>query len=100
MISTSSDEARKSPLGSWQAKNWNPAVGSTRWEEFCEALDKPIFGRNGLAAVTGDEEVLYDDESGLVTFVGWDGLQLDISVLNYAKYIKEVRLTGCVSYFL
>ncbi|GAA5977759.1 hypothetical protein JCM10908_005082 [Rhodotorula pacifica] len=26
------------PLGSWQARNWDPAVGSTRFFQFCDAI--------------------------------------------------------------
>ncbi|KAJ3558690.1 hypothetical protein NM688_g768 [Phlebia brevispora] len=85
----------ESPLGSWQAKNWDPAVGSNRWDEFCEALDKPIFGGAELEELIGDEEASYDQRSQLVTFYGMDGLQLDLSILNYAKYIKQNYVSQC-----
>ena len=67
----------QSPLGSWQAKNWDPAVGSTRFDEFCAALAQPFGGK-------GSEQA--------VALPG--GLEVPITVLNYANYIKKV------SYFL
>ncbi|PSR83862.1 hypothetical protein PHLCEN_2v5571 [Hermanssonia centrifuga] len=80
----------ESPLGSWQAKNWNPEVGSTRWEEFCEALDKPIFGHPDLLLNT---TAFYDHDTKMVTFPG--GLEVDLSVLNYARYIRENYVSRC-----
>jgi len=32
----------QSPLGSWQSKNWDPAVGSTAFDQFCKAINKPV----------------------------------------------------------
>ncbi|KAG5219368.1 extracellular serine carboxypeptidase [Salix suchowensis] len=29
----------ESPLGSWQSKNWNPAIGSMRFDTFCAAVN-------------------------------------------------------------
>lgn len=66
-------------------------VGSNRWEEFCEALDKPILSHSDLVSIVGNDKIIYDEESGLVTFAEWEGLQLDLSVVNYAKYIREVN---------
>lgn len=34
------------PLGSWQARNWDPAVGSTRFFRFCDALTPPTNDSN------------------------------------------------------
>ncbi|KAH7925596.1 peptidase S28 [Leucogyrophana mollusca] len=77
----------ESPLGGWQSKNWDPEVGSLEFDEFCEALDKPIFGKNYLSALP------YDHKDRLVSLPG--GLELDFSVLNYAKYIKEHVVSQC-----
>ena len=63
----------QSPLGAWQSKNWDPEVGSTRFDEFCEALAKPLFGKNAT-------------EFTLLP----GGLSVPITVYNYGKYIKEV----------
>ena len=68
-----------SPLGYWQAKCWDPKFGSTAFEDFCEVLGKAPAHLEALEY--GHEERMVD--------VG-DGLTLDFSVLNYAKYIREV----------
>lgn len=73
----------KGPLGAWQSKNWDPAVGSTGFDEFCEALSKPIGGAMHIAALPiGHEDRLLSV---------WDDHKIDFSVLNYAKWIREVR---------
>ncbi|KAI0742186.1 peptidase S28 [Irpex lacteus] len=92
----------QSPLGSWQAKNWDPAVGSTAFDEFCEALEKPIFGHHADESIFGHTDLLgeakdakyeYDPETRVVTFE--DGLALDVSILNYARYIRENYVSKC-----
>jgi hypothetical protein len=65
----------QSPLGSWQDKNWDPAVGSTQFDDFCAALN----GNTSSLADTTEE----------VPFV--DGHKINIALLNYAKYIRDVR---------
>ena len=82
----------QSPLSTWQAKNWDPAVGSNEFEEFCEALDKSIFGHSELLP-EADDVADYDTQTRMVSFS--DGLTLDISILNYAKYVREVS-TCCL----
>ncbi|KAL4250656.1 peptidase S28 family protein [Abortiporus biennis] len=84
----------RSPLGAWQSKNWDPKVGSVKFDEFCAALDKPLVGK--------DSEVLnvtmfYDHDMKMVTLS--DGLQVDLSVFNYAKYIKERYVSKCPEEF-
>lgn len=81
----------QSPLSTWQAKNWDPAVGSTKFEEFCEALDKSIFGHSELLPEV-DDATTYDPQTRMVSFS--DGLTLDISILNYAKFVREVSIRG------
>ena len=61
----------QSPLGSWQAKNWDPTVGSSAFEGFCAALASP-HGKSETELLPG-------------------GLEIPFTVYNYAKYIKEVR---------
>jgi|ERR1700727_779783 hypothetical protein len=73
----------QSPLGSWQDKNWDAAVGSTKFDEFCEALGKPPFGANAA-----DVNAPFGDSARMITLPG--GLSLDFAILNYAKYIKDV----------
>ena len=77
----------QSPLGSWQAKNWDPEVGSTRFNEFCAVLDKPLIGMTGTA-----ETVAYDESTNMVTVPG--GLDVPLTVYNYATFIKEVSGMG------
>ena len=75
----------QSPLGSWQAKCWDPAVGSTRFEEFCDTLSKP-FGKITTAAL----ELPYGHDDRKVTVD--NGLAVDFAVVNYGKWIKNVRI--------
>jgi hypothetical protein len=77
------DGTQKAPLGYWQAKVWDPAVGSTKFDEFCAFLDKPRLGDDG------SRSLLPVGHGGrLVDLPG--GIKLDFSILNYADYIKEV----------
>lgn len=78
----------KSPLGSWQAKNWDPVVGSTRWDEFCEALAQPIWKHPDLISAM-NHTVEYDPASHRLFYD--DGLVVELAVVNYAKYIRKVR---------
>lgn len=77
---------RKGPLGAWQSKNWNPAIGSTLFDEFCEALSKPIGGATHMAALP------IGHEDRLLTL--WDDHKIDFSILNFAKWIREVRVVS------
>jgi hypothetical protein len=62
------------PLGSWQDRNWDPAVGSTAFDEFCAILN-------------GDTPTL-EDTARTVLLPG--GLKVNVALLNYAKWIREV----------
>jgi hypothetical protein len=73
----------QSPLGSWQAKCWDPKVGSTSFDEFCETLGKP-FGKITTASL----ELPFGHEDRMVTL--YDGLAVDFAVVNYGKWIKQV----------
>ncbi|EPT05266.1 hypothetical protein FOMPIDRAFT_1013559 [Fomitopsis schrenkii] len=71
-----------SPMGYWQAKVWDPAVGSTGFEEFCAALAQPLgHARARLLD--------YDAETQTVALPG--GLNVPKVVYNYAQYIKEAH---------
>ncbi|KJA23225.1 hypothetical protein HYPSUDRAFT_137830 [Hypholoma sublateritium FD-334 SS-4] len=80
----------ESPLGSWQAKCWDPAVGSTRFEEFCDTLSKP-FGKVTTAAL----ELPYGHDDRKVTLD--DGLAVDFAIVNYGKWIKNHVVSRCPS---
>jgi len=78
----------QSPLGLWQAKNWDPAIGSTQFDEFCEVLGTPPFGISAA-----DVNAPFGDKDRLIRHSG--GLHLDFAVLNYAKYIKDYYVSLC-----
>lgn len=61
----------QSPLGAWQAQNWNPKVGSHAFQGFCDAL---LDGHAGSSI-------------GLI--------KVPAAVVNYAKYIKENIVSQC-----
>ncbi|ORY33065.1 serine carboxypeptidase S28-domain-containing protein [Naematelia encephala] len=64
-------EVLQSPLGLWQAKNWDPAVGSEAFYGFCDALTA-----GGAAS-----------QIGLV--------RIPAAVVNFAGYIKTEVVTTC-----
>lgn len=70
-------------------------MGSTKFDEFCEALDKPVFGHPDQLGLVLNETMFYNAQTNMVTLP--DGLEFDLSVLNYAKYIKEVCYCPSVS---
>ncbi|EKM49563.1 uncharacterized protein PHACADRAFT_265104 [Phanerochaete carnosa HHB-10118-sp] len=84
----------ESPLGYWQAKNWDPAVGSTKFDEFCKSLDKPIVPhvtfRNLLAI---NETLHFNETEQIVTFQ--EGFQVAFAMLNYAEYIRTNFVSLC-----
>ncbi|KAK8843963.1 hypothetical protein IAR55_006755 [Kwoniella newhampshirensis] len=59
------------PTGYWQAKNWDPAVGSTEFYNFCDTL------------TAGGS----DGHLGL--------LKIPAEIVNYGKYIKERVVSRC-----
>ncbi|THH11148.1 hypothetical protein EW145_g846 [Phellinidium pouzarii] len=67
-----------SPLGAWQGKNWDPKVGSDRFDTFCAALASPHAGK---------------DASETFLFPGH--LEIPITLYNYAKYIKKNYVSRC-----
>lgn len=77
----------ETPLGYWQAKVWDPAVGSTKFDEFCAFLDKPILGNDSVSSLP------VGHEDRLIHLPG--GIKLDFSILNYAQYIKENFVSQC-----
>ena len=73
----------KSPLAAWQAKCWDPEVGSNRFDEFCNALSKP-YGRFSMEV----NELPFGHDDRMVTLKG--GLAVDFSIVRYGRWIKEV----------
>ncbi|KAJ7143549.1 serine carboxypeptidase S28-domain-containing protein, partial [Mycena crocata] len=80
----------ESPLGSWQSKCWHPDFASTRFDEFCAALDKPPFGS---ALSLSELSLPYGAPGRSITLPG--GLAVDFTVLNYASYIKKHIVSRC-----
>ncbi|KAK1922604.1 serine carboxypeptidase S28-domain-containing protein [Papiliotrema laurentii] len=64
-------EVISSPLGYWQAQNWDPAVGSTGFQVFCDALTAGGAG----------------SKVGLI--------RIPAEVVNYGKYIKGHVVSQC-----
>lgn len=76
----------QSPLGAWQAKCWDPEVGSTVFDEFCESLDKWVIPGRVSAA---DMDLPFGHPKRMVS-LGQD-FALDIAIVNFGKWIKKVR---------
>ncbi|KAI0041437.1 peptidase S28 [Auriscalpium vulgare] len=64
----------QSPIGAWQDKNWDPAVGDTAFDDFCAALNGNM---TDLADVEQDVRLP-------------DGLTVNAALPNYAQYIIDV----------
>ncbi|PFH51231.1 hypothetical protein AMATHDRAFT_59519 [Amanita thiersii Skay4041] len=79
-----------SPLGYWQAKNWDPEVGSTGFDDFCEVLNGPVKFSH-LANLP------YEHSERMVEMP--EGLLLDLAVVKYAYYIKKNVVSECPSEF-
>ncbi|WVQ93094.1 hypothetical protein IAU59_000158 [Kwoniella sp. CBS 9459] len=59
------------PLGYWQARNWDPKVGSNKFYDFCDALTAGGAG----------------SKLGLI--------RIPASIVNYGRYIKENVVSRC-----
>jgi len=70
---------------SWQAKNWDPEVGSEEFDEFCKRINHPFKSIEEAVEVTG---VDIEDVMALVSAAGFD-----FTLLNYAVYVRAVRLS-------
>jgi hypothetical protein len=67
------------PLDFWQNRNWDPAVGSTTFDHFCATLN-------------GDTPTV-KDTARMVHLPG--GLNVNVGLLNYAKWIRENVVSLC-----
>ncbi|KAI5476322.1 hypothetical protein MNV49_007893, partial [Pseudohyphozyma bogoriensis] len=77
------------PLGSWQARNWDPKVGSTEFFSFCDALTSP--SDELAASLNPDEELLL---SAFPPFPS-DPRKTLASFKAYAAYIQENVASLC-----
>ncbi|GAA5934245.1 uncharacterized protein JCM15063_004515 [Sporobolomyces koalae] len=71
------------PLGSWQARNWDPRVGSKTFYRFCDAL-------TNNASASGQIE----EEMSLPKWPSNPRKQL-AAFANYANYVKEHIASRC-----
>ncbi|KAJ4482389.1 serine carboxypeptidase S28-domain-containing protein [Lentinula aciculospora] len=78
----------ESPLGSWQAKVWDPKVGSTNFDEFCAALNKPLGHKN-----PGVTLLEHGHPDRMLSLPG--GLKVDLAIVNYGTWIKEHVVSKC-----
>ena len=70
---------------SWQAKNWDPAVGSEEFDEFCKRIHHPAKSFEDIIKATGAD---LDDAMALVSTPGFD-----FTLLNYAAYVRAVSIS-------
>jgi len=80
-------DCMQSPLGYWQTKCWDPAVNSDKFETFCASLSKP-FGRFSAQSF----DLHFEHPERLVTLDG--GFAVDIAIVNYGKWVKEVGINA------
>lgn len=80
------------PLGSWQARNWDPAVGSDAFDSFCAQL----VGEDD--AGVGTMEAIYEEISEVlgdyVSLPQWPGRTF-ASFKSYAQFVKENIAAAC-----
>ena len=67
---------------SWQAKNWDPEVGSDEFDELCKRINYPFSSFEDVVETTGV------DADDLMTLVNAPGF--DFTLLNYASYVRKV----------
>jgi len=79
-----------SARGSWQSKNWDPAVGSTRWDDFCDAL---VGKSNNESLITEDIAALESDGHELLESLKVEAV--DFTIFNYARYVRKHVVSRC-----
>lgn len=79
-----------SPLGMWQAKNWDPEVdfGTPAFDAFCEGLDRPFIGDH-----PNIQQWKIGDDHHIVADLG--PFDAPLVVLNYGKIITEMVKQIC-----
>jgi len=86
------------PLGSFQGKNWDEEVGDTGFEVFCAALAGYHTGAGELMRWDADEILLQPDETNALDGPKPLAVPLDLTLINYAKYIREVSVSRIYIY--
>lgn len=72
------------PLGAWQATNWDPAVSSTGFDDFCQDL---LGGIDSLAEREVFQHTLASDRGHLASAISY--------LSNYASYIRDNVVSFC-----
>ena len=73
---------RQSMFESWQYQNWDPAVGSTVFDDFCAQINRPFKSLADAVNATG---VNIDDAVELKGCPGFN-----FALLSYAAYVRDV----------
>lgn len=80
------------PLGAWQARNWDPAVSTDAFFEFCDQLVGEEEGEAGVAErLWGQMEGAL---RGVIHLPSWPGRSF-ASFANYAAFVKENIAAAC-----
>ena len=66
----------------WQAKNWDPQVGSEEFDEFCKRINHSFSSFEDAVEATG---VGLEDAMTLVSTPGFD-----FALFHYAAYVRAV----------
>ncbi|KAF8625999.1 hypothetical protein AX17_006722 [Amanita inopinata Kibby_2008] len=72
-------------LSEWQSKNWDPAVGTTTFDNFCTAINAP--------ANASSSNRPFNDPRRLIHVT--DGFDVDIAIINYGRYTKKNVASQC-----
>ena len=78
-------------FGSWQDKNWDPAIGSNVFDDFCSKISRSYGSIEDAAEAVGA------DAEDVMTLVGTPGF--DFTLLNYAAYVRGVSRLRLRSFF-
>ncbi|KAF8505248.1 serine carboxypeptidase S28-domain-containing protein [Hysterangium stoloniferum] len=76
--------------GSWQSKNWDPAVGSTRWDDFCAAL----VGKSSDEFLTAEDFAALESDGHELSEL-FKTQAVDFTLLNYALYVRKYIVSRC-----
>ncbi|KAF8236003.1 hypothetical protein L208DRAFT_1253713 [Tricholoma matsutake] len=77
----------ESPLGAWQSKNWDLAVGSTAFDDFCAALNKLLGWAPAYLAFNHIRWMVMLSPK----------FSIDLSIINYSRWIREHVVSECSS---
>ncbi|GAA5938535.1 hypothetical protein JCM3775_002153 [Rhodotorula graminis] len=76
------------PLGSWQARNWDGAVGSSRFDAFCAALTNKTSTAIAASALSDSLVAAFSPTLGATSFPQ-DPRKAIASLAAYGEYVKQ-----------